>query len=195
MKPILLASSSPRRTQLLTQIGLEHKVVVPAFDERGRTADTPEHLVVDLATAKALSVAEIQREGMIIGADTIVVLQGEIFGKPDSPEHALAMLTRLQGQVHQVYSGVAVVDAGTGIVKTGFRRVDVAMKPCEESELMGYIRTGEPLDKAGAYSIQGRGSLLVEEIRGDYYAVVGLPLTLTVQLLTQFDGFSFDIFF
>ncbi len=194
MKKILLASSSPRRTMLLNQIGIDHEVWSPDVDERVKMAESPEDLVVSLAVDKALNVADKARDGLVIGADTVVLSDGQIFGKPNDESEALAMLTRLQGTVHQVYSGVAIVDAQTRGIKAGFRKVDVEMVPCKEEWLRAYIATGEPMDKAGAYSIQGKGAMLIKAIHGDFYAVMGLPIVLTVDLLSQY-GVDSPLFF
>ncbi len=194
MKKILLASSSPRRTMLLNQLGIEHEIWIPEVNERVKLAESPEDLVVSLAVDKALDVAHRAGDGLVVGADTVVVSGGQIFGKPENESHALAMLTRMQGTVHQVYSGVAVVDAKTREIKAGFRKVDVVMMPCKEEWLRAYIATGEPMDKAGAYSIQGIGAMMIKEIHGDFYAVMGLPLVLTVELLSQF-GVDSPLFF
>lgn len=193
MKKILLASSSPRRTALLSQIGIKHEVMAPAIDESAFLGETPEDLVVILAVEKALNVASRVSDGLVIGADTVVILDKKVLGKPRDESEALDMLMRLQGQTHQVYTAVAVANAQTQAVSADFRKVDVTMASFTKEELQAYIATGEPLDKAGAYSIQGTGALLVQEIHGDYYAVVGLPLTLTLQLLTQ-NGYSSPLF-
>lgn len=171
---------------LLSQLGIPHEVWEPDVDERIHMADTFDELVIRIAMDKAVNVAHRARTGIVIGADTIVVLNDEIFGKPKDMMQAHEMLKQLQGATHQVYTGVAVVDADTLEVKVGYRKVDVVMVPCTNEVLMAYIATGEPMDKAGAYGIQGMGAALIQEIHGDYYAVVGLPLELTVQLLTEF---------
>ena len=187
MESIILASSSPRRTMLLTQLGIDHEVMEPNIDENAFMAETMEDLVMQLAKSKAMEVALRVNKGIVIGADTIVVFGGEIFGKPKDEAHALSMLRKLQNSTHQVYTGIAAIEVKTREIKTGFRKVDVAMAPCTEERLLAYIATGEPMDKAGAYSIQGKGAPLIKEIHGDYYAVVGLPLELTVELLAEFD--------
>lgn len=182
-QPIFLASTSPRRTQLLSQAGISHIALKPEDDECVSESLSPLEVVQTLALRKAHSVRRRVQQGLIIGADTIVYLDGRIIGKPKDATAAHAMLRELSGREHEVYSGVAVVDAQSAEQRVGYRRVNVSFRPLTDHEIEAYIGTGEPLDKAGAYSIQGRGALFVLGIQGDYYAVVGLPLVLTAELL------------
>ncbi len=186
---VILASSSPRRTQLLAQIGVEHEVVTPEADETFPVDFDPCQAVETLALRKARAVVQPGMQAWVIGADTIVVKDGEIYGKPLDPSDAKRMLGALQGQRHEVVTGVAVLDAN-GQSRLGHRRVNVVMAPMSEDAVISYVQSGEPLDKAGAYSIQGVGARFVERVEGDYYAVVGLPLALTARFLTEL-GYEF----
>lgn len=187
---IVLASASPRRDQLLRTLGIEARIMPSDADESFDSNATPSEIAIELAVRKALAVGDTLRlrgePGIVIGADTIVVQGGRILGKPDNPEHALAMLTELQGTWHEVYTGVAVIDVPSGKSATGVRTTRVHMKSCSNEQLARYIATGEPADKAGAYAIQGLGAALVESIEGCYTNVVGLPLSLLGDMLTQF---------
>lgn len=186
---IILASASPRRATLLTQIGLPFRVCPSTLGEDGEAAldhETPETCAARLALAKARDVAARLDQGLIIGADTVVTCRGRILGKPRNGKEAQAFLLALAGQTHRVVTGVAVVEAGSGRVEVDVAVTAVTMRPFDRQEAMRYVATGEPLDKAGAYGIQGRGALLVEGIHGDYFNVVGLPLTLLARLLRGF---------
>lgn len=181
---IVLASSSPRRQQLLELIGLDFDIIISDVEE-DNTKDMPPHeLAVAHARDKAVDAARRATPGdIIIGADTIVVLDGQVFGKPVDSAHAVRMLTALAGRDHIVISGVAVVKEHQ--VFTGFNTTTVRMKALLPAQIKRYVGSGEPLDKAGAYAIQGRGTLLVESINGCYNNVVGLPLTTLADLLRQ----------
>ena len=187
---IILASASPRRADLLAQIGLAFRVVPSRLEENGtapsdRFADH-EAQACALARAKAEEVAGRLARGLVIGADTIVVCQGVPYGKPRDPQEAEAVLLRLAGRTHHVVTGVAVVDGATGRVEVAAAATAVHMRPLDREEAAAYVATGEPMDKAGAYGIQGRGALLVDRIEGDYTAVVGLPLPTLAGLLRRF---------
>lgn len=176
---IVLASSSPRRQELLRQIGIPFVVQVSTFEEDNSLNLIPQELTVWQAKQKAFNVfyeclQQNHPADLIIGADTVVVLNGEVFGKPNDETEAKAMLTRLAGREHQVITGVAVVKNGK--VSTDFSETQVWFRPLSQEEIEQYVATGEPLDKAGAYAIQGIGALLVEKISGSYDNVVGLPL-------------------
>ena len=190
---IILASGSPRRKELLSQAGYTFEVRVSHVDENVN-ADDPGHMVEELARRKAMAVAEEicasgEKETMlVIGADTIVVQDGEILGKPADEADAFDMLTRLSGKTHQVDTGVAGVVITDGAVQqvTGFsEETDVTMRPLKEREIRDYIAGGEPMDKAGAYGIQGRAAIFISSICGDYYNVVGLPLCAVVQMIMK----------
>ena len=192
MKPpeIILASASPRRAALLRQIGLPFILHPSALDEDrawpGTGSESPEARACRLARVKAEEVAARLGRGLIIGADTIVTCDGIIFGKPRDADEARETLLRLAGRTHQVITGVAVVEAATGHAEVAAAGTAVRMRAFGPAEAAAYVATGEPLDKAGAYAIQGRGALLVEGIEGDYSTVVGLPLPTLARLLRRF---------
>jgi len=179
MLSLVLASGSPRRRDLLRAVGLDFTVQVPDVDEAIVEGEPPELMVERLAAEKAEAVAQSLAErgetAMVIGADTTVVLNGEILGKPHSPDDACRMLRLLSGNTHTVYTGFAVI-AGTERT-VGHERTDVTFRALEQWEIEEYVAGGSPMDKAGAYGIQeDRGAVFVERIAGDYYTVVGLPL-------------------
>ena len=176
-EPLVLASSSPRRRQLLEMLGIPIRVVVPNIAEVRRSVETPVDYVERLAREKALSV----RGALVLGADTTVVVRDQVLEKPEDAADALAMLRKLQGRTHQVVTSVALVADGsvhqaTDITNVTFRRADDEM-------LEAYVGTGEPMDKAGAYGIQGYGATLVARVDGDYFAVMGLSLQLLIRVL------------
>ncbi len=184
---LILASKSPRRRELLAQMGLTDFEIHPALgEELAQPNLTPPELVQALALHKAQEVAQAfaQSGDVVIGADTIVVLDGQVLGKPHDEAHALAMLTALSGREHHVYTGVAVLQDGRALVQV--EDTAVWFRNASEGELRRYIATGEPMDKAGAYGIQGRGGLLVSRIQGDYTNVVGLPIVRLASMLAQF---------
>jgi septum formation protein len=183
---IVLASASPRRSQLMQEIGLKFDVIPSQVAEGGIRAERPEELVMLLAHAKAADVAGRLRSGIVIGADTIVVVDGRVLGKPVDPDDAAKMLRVLSGREHQVYSGVAVIDAADGRSLTDYEATAVRFRQLPEAAIQRYVATGEPMDKAGAYAIQGLGSLLVTGICGDYNCVVGLPLCKLAAILSEF---------
>lgn len=187
---VVLASSSPRRTELLRMLGIAHRVVSVPVDETMIFGDSVPSNVSRLAREKAFAVASRVTQGLVIGADTVVVFDNQIFGKPTDANDAVDMLRKLQGHVHEVFSGVAVIDAKTLMARVDYRRVEVKMRKLSDAEIVSYVNTREPLDKAGAYAIQGVGARFIEWICGDYYAVVGLPLELTAHLLIE-SGYSF----
>jgi septum formation protein len=179
---IILASGSPRRQLFLAGLGLDFAVVIADVDETGRTGETPPAFVRRLALAKAAAVAAAHPEAWVIGADTVVVLAGAILGKPADPDDALAMLTRLAGRTHEVWTGFAVMrDEAVAIAREV--RTEVTFVTAAAAVLAAYVATGEPLDKAGAYGIQGRGGVLVERIDGSHSNVVGLPMAELVEEL------------
>jgi septum formation protein len=183
---LVLASASPRRSQLMQEIGLKFDVIPSQVAEGGISAGRPEELVMLLAHAKAADVAKRLKAGIVIGADTIVVADGQVLGKPVDSADAAKMLRALSGREHQVYSGVALIDAGSGRSLTDYEVTAVRFRQLSEASIERYVATGEPMDKAGAYAIQGLGSLLVTGIRGDYNCVVGLPLGKLAIMLSEF---------
>jgi septum formation protein len=186
---IILASASPRRAALLTQVGLPFRVQISALGEDGEAClpgEAPEAHARRLAEAKARDVAREAGRGIVIGADTIVVNDGTILGKPRDAAEARTFLLGLAGRTHRVITAVAVIDACSGRSMVAAGTTQVRMRPFGPEEADAYLRTGEPLDKAGAYAIQGHGALLVEGVHGDYFTVVGLPLVLLADLLRGF---------
>lgn len=182
---IILASQSPRRRELLGQVGLTFEIVSPEVDEAQYGGLPPRELVETLSRAKALDAARrVPAGSLVLGADTVVVLDGQTLGKPDGPEGARAMLTALSGRTHEVWTGFTLCRDGE--VHTEAVATEVTFRALAPEEIDRYVATGEPLDKAGAYGIQGRGALLVAQIRGDYSNVVGLPLCAVGQALRRF---------
>lgn len=186
MKKLVLASASPRRRELLKQIGLDFRTLVRPVDETPAPGMSPFELVELLAVRKAMAVARTLEEGIVIGADTVVAWRGEVLGKPSGAGEAMEMLGRLQGDVHEVYTGVALVDACTGRVLVDHEKTRVFFRAVEEEEIRRYVATGEPLDKAGAYAIQGLAAVFVKGLEGCYTNVVGLPLARLAGMLKQF---------
>jgi len=179
--PVVLASVSPRRRELLELLGLTFEVSPADLDETWRNGEPPAAHAERLAREKAAARA---RPGAVaIGADTIVVVDGAILGKPSGPDEAAAMLRRLAGREHEVYTGVAVAYGGK--TAAGASRTVVRFRALDDATIRDYVATGEPLDKAGAYGIQGYGAVLVERIDGDYFTVMGLALGLMVDLLRR----------
>ncbi|MED1917209.1 nucleoside triphosphate pyrophosphatase [Brevibacillus sp. DP1.3A] len=184
--PLILASSSPRRRELLQALGLSFTVITSDVDETTAEHLSASEVVEELSLRKAKEVASRLTEGVVLGSDTVVVLDGQILGKPVDEMDAYRMLSMLQGQEHTVYSGVALIDVETGRAEVSHSLTHVRIRALTEQEIKSYIATGEPMDKAGSYAIQGIGATLVEGITGDYFTVVGLPLGLTSTLLTRF---------
>ncbi|MFC3750630.1 Maf family protein [Paenibacillus sp. GCM10012306] len=231
-KTIILASSSPRRQELIASLNLPYEVIVSDVDETTEPGLSPAEIVEQLSHRKAQAVYErcvaesrFETGGVIVGSDTIVVLDDNVLGKPKDAEDAFRMLQSLQGRKHHVYSGVAVIDMKTDerytaagesldhpeanetityLGETGQYRVttpsatgqsetivghtvsQITFRPMSDEEIWAYINTGEPLDKAGSYGIQGIGSVFVERIEGDFYSVMGLPLNLLYPILLKF---------
>lgn len=170
---------------MLEQVGAPFEVVDPGEVEIA--SGRPEEQVVANALAKARKIAEQMGEGIVVGADTVVVFEGRVLGKPRDASETKDMLRTLSGNVHRIITGMAVVDVVSGRVETDFVETLVRMKPLSDEEITAYVATGEPFGKAGGYAIQGLGGLLVEEVRGCFYNVVGLPLSRLDVLLKRFD--------
>jgi septum formation protein len=184
---IVLASKSPRRSEILNNIGVKFEVVESNYDEAVNKTLDPGGYVKYLAYKKAESVAKsIAENAIVIGADTVVVVDSKILGKPKNIQDAFNMLKDLSGRWHKVYSGVCVIDAITEKFVSDYEVTSVKIKELSDEEITGYIKTGEPLDKAGSYAIQGIGSLIVEGIEGCYFNVVGLPVYKLSGILKQF---------
>jgi septum formation protein len=183
--PIILGSSSPRRRDLLTGLGMSYDVSVADIDENAIPYRRPRELAVKAAYAKACEVDSRYMQGVVIAADTIVVLEDEVLNKPDDEAHAREMLGRLNGRTHKVISGVAVKEVGK-IALLDACESFVHIRQMDPDEIARYVATGEPLDKAGSYAIQGIGRQYVEWVEGDYFNVVGLPLHQLLDMLDQF---------
>lgn len=181
MASIVLASASPRRAELLKQIGLSFRVCPADIDETPGTGESARHYVERLARGKALAVQATEPNAIVIGSDTSVVLAGEILGKPRDSQDAVGMLRQLSGATHQVMTAVAV--ASKNACESRVAVTDVRFRRLSDEEIDAYVASEEPMDKAGGYGIQGRGGIFVEELRGSYSAVVGLPLQETAELL------------
>jgi len=182
--PLTLASASPRRKRLLARMNLPNRVVVSRVVEEG-SSEGPEDFCRNLAALKAKEVGSRVKGSWILGADTIVVIGGRVLGKPESPEDAQRMLSLLSGRDHRVITGFALLDPAGVMAHLEFVTTVVRFKPLNEEEISGYIRTGEPFGKAGAYAIQGMGSFMVESISGSYTNVVGLPVCAVIKSLVQ----------
>lgn len=182
---IILASQSPRRRQLLAQIGVTDFIIRPALGKESAPPGlSPQQLVEHLARQKGQEVAHTaQPQDLIISADTVVAIDGQVLGKPATPQQAQQMLQVLSGRQHTVFTGVSVCKDGQCL--TGHEATAVRFRPLTQREIAAYVRSGEPMDKAGAYGVQGLGALLVEGIDGDYSNVVGLPLCRLGRMLAQ----------
>jgi nucleoside triphosphate pyrophosphatase len=185
-KPIILASASPRRAEILKKIGLDFVVRPSDVDENNTATLPPAEYAVDLAKRKARAVAAKVAIGLVIGADTIVVLGNEILGKPSSETEAGEMLRRLSGKTHRVFTGFALIDRPSNREAAGFEVTEVTFRALEEKEIAAYVRSGEAMDKAGAYGIQDASAVFAERINGCFYNVVGFPLTRFYVTLRSF---------
>ena len=184
---VILASSSPRRADLLSQIGLTFEIYPSDIEEPTFNGSiTPASATQQLASMKAKSVAERYTEGVIIGADTLVAYKNELIGKPDNPEHARSILKKLSGKKHKVVTGVCLINVELSKEITWNEVTKVYFRELNPVEIEEYVNCGEPLDKAGAYGIQGRGAAFVNRIEGCYFNVVGLPLASLIEQLSDF---------
>jgi septum formation protein len=182
--PIVLASGSPRRKQLLEMLRIPFRVIPPDVDEHVLPGERPHDYVTRLSRSKAQAVVARAPGEVVLAADTTVVLGGKIFEKPTSPAHAVEMLEQLQGRTHEVLTAVAVAENGR--LEHALDVSRVTFRPNARHTLEEYVATGEPLDKAGAYAIQGLGAPLIERVEGDFFGVMGLPLRLALDLLAKF---------
>jgi len=182
---LILASSSPRRSYLLEQAGLTFTVIPSDFNENSVSLSSPETYTKTLAEAKAADIAKSYPESWVIGADTIVVIDGMILGKPDSKEQARYMLKRLSGKTHHVYTGYCICCRAKERSFSNTVKTDVLFKNLADNEIEWYINTSEPFDKAGAYAIQGLGTFIVKSIKGSYTNVVGLPVCEVIEFLIE----------
>ena len=178
---LVLASGSPRRAEILERAGWPHEIIVAGIDETVLPNEDAAAYVQRLARSKAEAVASRLEEGLVLGADTTVVVANQILGQPVDETDARRMLRLLNAKWHDVLTGVAVVRVG-GETRVGYQRTRVRFAEMSETEIDWYIATGEPFGKAGAYGIQGKASLFIEEIEGDYFNIMGLPIRLVYQL-------------
>ncbi|MCE6962284.1 Maf-like protein [Enterobacter sp. MW07] len=187
MTSLYLASGSPRRQELLTQLGVTFERIVTGIEEVRASGESAQQYVSRLAREKAQAgVAQTPRDLPVLGADTIVILNGEVLEKPRDGVHAATMLRKLSGHTHQVMTAVAIADSQH--VLDCLVVTDVTFRVLTEEDITAYIDSGEPMDKAGAYGIQGLGGCFVRKINGSYHAVVGLPLVETYELLSNFNS-------
>ena len=184
-KQVILASGSPMRANLLRQMGLNPKITPSGFDERSISLSSPSTYVKRLATMKARSVAKSYKDGIIIGADSVVSVGNRIIGKPADRSEAISTLRLLSGKVHKVTTGVCIIDAATGSSQVSSTTTHVKLRSLSKSLISWYVGTGEPMGKAGSYGIQGKGAILIEWIRGDYYNITGLPLSVLFKMLEK----------
>jgi len=184
-KPLILASASPRRQQFLTDLGLTFTCLPADIDETPETGEKPIAFALRMALAKAGTIAEQHPQAYVIGSDTVVTLNNRILGKPADAAHALDILRSLQGKTHLVITGLSLICLQDSCNDSRTRTTDVTFQTFADSILLSYIKTGDPMDKAGAYGIQGRGAFLVRTIQGSCSNVIGLPISLCVSLLLQ----------
>ncbi|MBI2839047.1 MAG: septum formation inhibitor Maf [Acidobacteria bacterium] len=186
-RTFVLASASPRRSEIVRAMGLRFRVVSTELDEAPRPHEKPAPHVRRLAREKAVAARSLRpsRTALFVGADTIVAIGSRILGKPASAEDAVSMLRRLSGRTHQVLTGVAILDGRNGRVHSAVEVTEVRFRSLSQREIVGYVRTGEPMDKAGAYAIQGGAATFVDWIRGNYLNVVGFPATSFLRLLRR----------
>ena len=186
--PLVLASRSPRRSVILRGLDVDFVLEPHLTEELKRAGETPQEHVVRLAAEKALDVASRRERGTVLGADTIVLMDGAVIGKPRDEAQARAMLAALEGRTHDVLTGVALVRASDSVTVTGYERTRVTFRPLSSDEIASYVEHGEPMDKAGSYAIQDCGAGLVSRVEGCFYNVVGLPVVRTIELLDELAG-------
>jgi septum formation protein len=186
MKTIILASASPRRKELLQRIGLKFKVDPSNYEENISSELEPHELAKSLSLEKAKLVAEKHMNALVIAADTFIVFEGKILGKPRTETEAKEMLETISGRQHSVITGFTIIDAANNKALSKAVETKVYIRKLSSNEIDAYVESKEPLDKAGAYAIQGLGSVIVEKIEGDYFNVVGLPLSALTETLKEF---------
>lgn len=185
LRTLILASASPRRSELLKSIGLRFEMIPSGVEETTIPGDSPDSAVKRWASEKALAVSRLQPQSWVLGADTVVVLEGTIFGKPESPQEAAYTLRRLSGKTHRVVTGICLMHHDLHFARFRAVETQVEFRSLTQDEIEAYVGTGEPLDKAGAYGVQGMGACLVRSIEGSYTNVVGLPLCEIVEWLLE----------
>lgn len=181
---IVLASSSPRRREILEKLGIAFDIIPSNADEGGVTGSADETVMI-LAARKAKSVAEKLSDALVIGCDTLVALENDVFGKPESTAQAEEMLSRLSGNTHRVLSGLCLIDTATGETRVSREETFVSFKALSPEEIRAYVLSGEPMDKAGAYAIQGGAGKFVSEVKGSYDNIVGFPSELFLREVRQ----------
>lgn len=185
---LILASTSPRRAEILRRAGFSFEVFAAGVDESHRPEESPDAFVARLAQDKAEAVAaKVQGAALILGCDTVVLVDGLVLGKPKNAEDPTAMLRRLSGRAHDVLTGLALLRLPDRTVRAAVERTRVTFAPLSEKEIAEYVDTGEPFDKAGAYAIQERGGRFVERIEGDYFNVMGLPVARFYRMFRELD--------
>jgi len=184
-RKLILASRSPRRADILKREKVQFVVRIPPDVEGGEASSDPVEHVLSLSRTKAESVADEVENAIVLGADTIVVLEGEILGKPRDKENAFSTLKKLSGKTHRVYTGITLVNKYNGKVASGYDVTEVKFNPLDEGKIWDYIATEEPMDKAGAYGIQGMGGFLVDSIEGSLDTVIGLPTGKLKEMLAK----------
>ncbi|MBN2568450.1 MAG: septum formation inhibitor Maf [Deltaproteobacteria bacterium] len=190
---LILASASPRRRELLDGIGLDFEIIPSGVDEEFREGESPREHVMRLAREKAFAVSRENPHSWVLGADTEVVIDGDVLGKPDTHEEAREMLNRLIGRMHLVITGFSIAGENAGVSIDDAVESQVFFKEMSHDEIEWYIKTGEPYDKAGGYAIQGKGALFVKEIRGSHTNVIGLPLCEVLSALENVGAVSLDL--
>ncbi len=190
MEKIVLASGSPRRREILSKLGFDFQVKPSDIDEKVLEEEEPGSYVLRMAVQKALAAAEEESAGLFIGADTVVVVDGKIIGKPMNAEEAKEQLRLLSAREHIVITGIGIVDKYHNRTVSSMEQTIVYFNPLSEGEIDAYVASGEPLDKAGSYGIQGLGAVFVRRIEGDYFNVVGLPVSRLYGLLSEL-GYNF----
>lgn len=180
---IVLASASPRRREILENTNIKFDIISSSIDELVLEGESPCHMVMRLAFEKGIDIASKRKSDLVISADTIVVLDNTVLGKPKDEEEAKTMITSLSGKTHQVITGISLINLENNKKIIDYVISNVKFKKLSENDINDYIKTKESLDKAGAYGIQGYGALLVEEIQGDYFNIVGLPISKLSDLL------------
>ncbi len=186
MTRIILASQSPWRKTILEKLGLTFEVVVSDYEEDMTLALPPQKLALTLARGKAEAVAKKHRDALIIAADTFVIFGDELMGKPGTPERAFEMLKKLSGNWHEIITGFVILDGATGQESEQLVSTRVHLRDASAEEIAGYVATGEPLNVAGGYAVQGRAGALIDRIEGDYWNIVGLPMSAFVVELKKF---------
>lgn len=193
MRKIILASQSPRRQELLNNIGVKFEIIKSDFCENiSRIDEKPEDIAEQLAYGKAKNVSDKLEKGIVLGADTIVVLNGEIYGKPKDEKDAVRMLSNLSGKTHQVITGVALIDKENGKTVIEHETTNVTFNKLTKEEIDAYIKSGDYIGKAGGYGIQNKGSILISKIEGCYFNVVGLPINKVYRMLKELDEYVYE---